>query len=143
MIRRGSILYRKKSYKVKISDEKGNHLYSNWPKPFGAGVYKSGPKEGYPIEEDSRQIASNRNKGRVTTFRTVHRWPRPTEVMPLRKKLPEDSKYEDAYQTFANQSDPIAFPKPGEAKPKAPFQVSESIEFFNFFLLPMKRKINV
>ena len=108
--------------RVKITDENGDQIYTNWPKPFGAGVYEKGEKAGFPIMEDSRELGAYRNMGRVTTFRTTHRWPRPTETMPLRKKLEKPPKWEDAYKSFAHQSDPIAFPKPGEKKPSPNFQ---------------------
>ena len=108
--------------RVQIKDEKGNDLYSNWPRPFGAGVYKDGEKSGFPVMEDSRELGNYRNTGRVTTFRTTHRWPRPTEIMPLRKKLDKPPEWDDAYKSFAHQSDPIAFPKPGEQKPHPKFQ---------------------
>lgn len=111
-----------RSVRVKITDENGSQIYSNWPRPFGAGVYKEGEKAGFPIMEDSWQLGCKRNTGRVTTFRTTHRWPRPTEMMPLRKKLDAPPKWEDAYQSFASFNDPIAFPKPGEAKPVPEFQ---------------------
>jgi len=114
---RWAIHKRLASIKVKITDENGKHLYSNWPKPFGAGVYKDGEKAGFPVMEDSWELGNIRNRGRVTTFRTTHRWPRSTEIMPLREKLTEAPQWEDAYQSFANQNDPIAFPKPGEKKP--------------------------
>jgi hypothetical protein len=113
---------RRAAVKVKISDETGNNIYSNWPKVFGAGVYKDGEKEGFPIMEESYELGNFRNTGRVTTFRTTHRWPRPTEVMPLRSKLDKDPKWEDAYKSFAFQGNKISFPKPGEKKPVPEFK---------------------
>ncbi|CBY21168.1 unnamed protein product [Oikopleura dioica] len=72
----------RRNVKVKISDEKGAQVLSNWPKPFGKAP--DGPKADW-------QLGANREAGRVTTFRTKHRWPRPTEITALNTKNADQS----------------------------------------------------
>ena len=69
-------------FQVRISDEKGAQVLSNWPKPFGKAP--DGPKADW-------QLGANRETGRGTTFRTKHRWPRPTEITALNRKNEEEA----------------------------------------------------
>ena len=51
------------SSSVKITDEKGAEIVSNWPKVFGAGVHKTGKESGLPITEEKWNIGNYITKG--------------------------------------------------------------------------------
>jgi len=106
------ILVRQKSHrKIVLKDDQGHEVVSNWPRVFGPGVHQSGPKAGLPISEETWNLGNNLTKGRATTFRTQSRWPKPEQIMPLRKKLPQPLEGDEA-KDFAHQSDIDMFPDP-------------------------------
>ena len=78
----------KSSRKIILKDDQGHEVVSNWPRVFGPGVHKTGPKAGLPKSENTWHLGNNLTKGRATTFRTESRWPKPDQIMPLRKKIP-------------------------------------------------------
>merc|ERR1711953_661536 len=77
----------RRNVKVRITDENGAQVLSNWPKPFGKAP--AGSKVDW-------QLGANRESGRVTTFRTKHRWPRPTEITALKTRKEDQSVSEYA-----------------------------------------------
>jgi len=105
----------KSSRKIVLKDEQGHDVISNWPRVFGPGVHKTGPKAGLPLSENTWHLGNNLTKGRATTFRTESRWPKPEQIMPLRKKLPQPLEGNEA-KDFAHQSDPDLFPAPAGVK---------------------------
>jgi len=106
----------KSSRKIILKDEQGHEVVSNWPRVFGPGIHKTGPKAGLPKNENIWHLGNNLTKGRATTFRTESRWPKPDQIMPLRKKLPQPLEGNVA-KDFAHQSNPDFFPDPaGVAK---------------------------
>ena len=85
----------KSSRKIILKDEQGHEVVSNWPRVFGPGIHKTGPKAGLPKNENIWHLGNNLTKGRATTFRTESRWPKPDQIMPLRKKLPQPLEVSD------------------------------------------------
>ena len=79
----------KSSRKIILKDDQGHEVVSNWPRVFGPGIHKTGPKAGLPKNENTWHLGNNLTKGRATTFRTESRWPKPDQIMPLRKKIPQ------------------------------------------------------
>ena len=95
----------KSSRKIILKDDQGHEVVSNWPRVFGPGVHKTGPKAGLPKSENTWHLGNNLTKGRATTFRTESRWPKPDQIMPLRKKLPQplevsNDSFSDCYRKF-------------------------------------------
>ena len=95
----------KSSRKIILKDEQGHEVVSNWPRVFGPGVHKTGPKAGLPKSENTWHLGNNLTKGRATTFRTESRWPKPDQIMPLRKKLPQPLEVSNDYMYFHQKMD--------------------------------------
>lgn len=104
-------LTRPKSVKIVIKDENKDEVVSNWPNVFGPGVHMTGPKQGLPINDTVWHKGNNLTKGRATTFRTQSRWPRPEQIMPLKRVLPTPLEG-DEHKAFAHQSNIDLFPDP-------------------------------
>merc|ERR1711892_2976 len=79
-------LYRPIWRHVKISDQDGVEIKTNWPRPFGKV-----DANGLPITTDTWDRGAKVTHGRVSTYamRSSQRWPKPEYLNPLMRKTPE------------------------------------------------------
>jgi ribosomal protein S18 len=117
LTRNGVFLPIRFSSSIKITDENGVEVVSNWPKVFGPGIYKNGKRAGLPIIEDKWQTGNYLNKGRAATYETQHKWPKQNQFMPLKMKL-EKPLEDDSFKYFKNESNLDFFPTPSGEIPK-------------------------